>query len=181
MKNVYRPLVDFPVSDVACEILHTRNRKPNICLQSMQCADDNTANLQYLQHAKVACEICKLFTINFPVKPHVKHRWNECEVAGRILRSFTESIQVKFCEEAREILKPFTEHLHVKFRWNLKGSSMWNLIANESELRYEMKVEMCVKWLTSLCTLFTCFTMQNFTHMHTPVSDDCNPKENWSD
>lgn len=74
MKNVYRPLVDFPVSDVACEILHTRNRKPNICLQSMQCADDNTANLQYLQHAKVACEICKLFTINFPVKPHVKHR-----------------------------------------------------------------------------------------------------------
>lgn len=45
-KNVYRPQVDFSVSDLACKILHPRNRQPDICLTSRQCADDNTANLQ---------------------------------------------------------------------------------------------------------------------------------------
>ena len=45
-KNVYRPQVDFSVSDLACKILHPKNRQPDICLTSRQCADDNTANLQ---------------------------------------------------------------------------------------------------------------------------------------
>jgi len=51
IKNVYRPQVDFSVSDVACQILHPRNRQPDVYLNTMQWADDNTATLQYSQHA----------------------------------------------------------------------------------------------------------------------------------